>query len=66
MIWSPVESKIAKLIECLRDKSGRFVGYIIRFNDKEVTYAWTEHGPLGCCMGDGAAKDLVEQYGRKK
>lgn len=65
MTWQPVESKIANMIECLRDGSGRFIGYIIRFNPGEITWAWSEHGKIGCCMGDGAAKDMVEKYGRK-
>lgn len=66
MTWQPVESKIAKLIECLKDNSGVFLGYIIRFNDDEPTWAWDAHGKIGYCMGDGAAKDLVEKFVRRK
>lgn len=62
MTWSIVESKIAKLIECLKDDTGSFMGYIIRFNDGEVTWAWNAKGLIGSCVGDGAAKDLVEEY----
>jgi hypothetical protein len=65
MKWQ-VESKIAKHIECLKDKAGIFMGYIIRFNDNEPTFAWHPHGLIGSVMGDGRAKDLVEKNARTR
>lgn len=60
MTWERRETKVAQHYEFLKDKKGNFVGHIIRFNEKEKTYASTINTRLGAYATIGEAKDAVE------